>query len=623
MVLFGLLDRRSAREGTEPPSTPVSQSKWSAFKSKLSRRREQSTEEPTTLINPRVSSDVGAIALLSRSSLLLTTATYAQATPNEAYHQEPSFFRQTAEPNPEDYISLGSRAESSESSRPVTPSSEASSSLSKYNYMFFAPLRASMIDEAGSVEHESPPLESQEDDGADRVVESSMPQAPIVPLDPAASEAPVSLVEGIEGSSIPAYEPACALECFIASSPYGGDDISVCLRGGSAAKSRRAAFCREDTRATTKSAQLAKYLLASEDVDTRNVTGSIVNDLQPANTPNKSASDEFQPSPTVAPVVTSPSQAASSWASPLSTFSLTGRAHNHRQVVDRTKNSSASGEARPSLTVAPVLPLTSSPGMVIRAPKLTPIRELVSEDYPESLSTSSSLRGNDQETNVPSKNQDLVDRTFATAKYKRSTVTVSSENHGRQIKTEANTSASGEDVASPTAAPIGSTPLLHRQLAQAPSLSTFNRNGSAGNDGQTVDGIRKESAGPSVVDAPITSIPLSRLNPRKVVRDAAPPVWSQLPQHARKIKLRITSKLRQWGNGASNVLRVRRRTGFEAAGGRQAVRNGHSVAQDTSRWTYDPWQGLVPPSESSFQIDVNYSLADPWPVPTESRVELD
>ncbi|KAG8898879.1 hypothetical protein FRC00_002221 [Tulasnella sp. 408] len=251
--------------------------------------------------------------------------------------------------------------------------------------------------------------------------------------------------------------------------------------------------------------------------------------------------------------------------------------------------------------------------MVIRAPKLTPIRELVSEDYPESLSTSSSLRGNDQETNVPSQNQDLVDRTFATAKSKRSIVTVSIETHGRLIKTEANTSASGEDVASPTAAPIGSTPLLHRQFAQAPSFSTFNRNGSAGNDGQTVDGIHNKSAGPSVADAPITSIPLSRLNPRKVVRDAAPPVWSQVPQHARKIKLRITSKLRQWGNGASNVLRVRRPTEFGATGGRQAVGNGHSVAQDTNQWTYDPWQGLVPPSESSLHADLRKSQLHPPP----------
>ncbi|KAG8935895.1 hypothetical protein FRC00_010099 [Tulasnella sp. 408] len=581
MVLFGLLDRRLAREGTELPSTPVSQSKWSAFKSKLSRRRKQSTEEPTTLINPRVSSD---------------------ATLNEAYHQEPSFFGQTAGPNPEDYISLGSRAESSESSRPVTPSSEASSSLSKYNYMFFAPLRASMIDETGSVEHESPLLESQEDDGADRVVESSLPQAPIVPLDPAASEAPVSSVEGIERSSIPEYEPACALECFIASSPYGGDDISACLRGGSAAKSRRTAFRGEDTPATTKSGQSAKNPLALEDFATHNVTGSTVNDFQPANTGNKSAGDESQASSTAAPVVTCLPQETSSRSLPLSNFSLTGRAHNHRQVVDRTKNSSASSEARPSLTIAPVLPLTSSHRMVVAAPKLTPIRELVSEDDPESLTRyERSLTDSRHDELKFTSALDFVDRKFATAKYNSLTVTGSTKNRGRSIKTEANTSASSEDVASPTAAPIGSTPLLHRQSAQATSFTTFSLNGSARNNRQTMDGNRNESAGSSVADAPITSIPLSRLNPRKVVRGAAPPVWSQVPQHARKIKLRITSRLRQWGNGTSNVLRVRRRTEFGATGGRQAVRNGHSVAQDTKPLTYDPWQGYVPPSESSLQ----------------------
>ncbi|KAG8937139.1 hypothetical protein FRC00_007112 [Tulasnella sp. 408] len=259
--------------------------------------------------------------------------------------------------------------------------------------------------------------------------------------------------------------------------------------------------------------------------------------------------------------------------------------------------------------------------MVVAAPKLTPTRELVSEDYPESLSSSSSSRGNDAENNVPFQSQDFVGRTFATAKYKSSTVTGSTKNRGRSIKTEANTSASSEDVASPTAAPIGSTPLLHRQSAQATSFTTFSTNGSARNNRQTVDGNRNESAGPSVADAPITSIPLSRLNPRKAVRDATPPVWSQVPQHAHKIKLRITSKLRQWGNGASNVLRVLRRTEFGASGGRQAVRDGHSVAQDTKPLAYDPWQGYVPPSESSLQIDLNYDLADSWPVPAKSRVD--
>ncbi|KAG9023540.1 hypothetical protein FS837_005724, partial [Tulasnella sp. UAMH 9824] len=474
MVLFGLLDRRSAREGTEPLPTPVPQSKWSSFKSKLSRRRHQPTEDPMTSTNIRVHSDT---------------------TPDRLHHEEPDFFHHTASRNAEDNYSLGSRPESSASSRPLTPSSEASSSLSKYNYMFFAPLRASMVDETGSVEHESPLLESQEDDGADRVVESLLPQAPIITLDPAAPEAPVRLVEGIERSSMAEYEPACALECFIAKSLYGGDDISACLRGGSAAQSRRAAFSREDTPVVTKSSQAAKILMASEDVDTRSVTDSTANDLQPANMgSNKSASDESKPSSVVAPVATSLSKETSSLASPM-----------------------------------------------------------ISEDYPESLSTSSSLRGNDLEK--PFTSPDFVNQNFAAAKHESSRVSGSTKNCGRWIKTEANLSAGGEDGASPTAAPIGSPPLSHRQTEQAPSFSTFSTNGSVGNNCRTVDGNRNESAGPSVADAPVTSIPLSRLKPRKVARDAALPVWSQVPHHAREIKLRITSKLRQWGNGASNVLK--------------------------------------------------------------------
>ncbi|KAG9039478.1 hypothetical protein FS837_000983 [Tulasnella sp. UAMH 9824] len=602
MVLFGLLDRRSARESTEPSPTPSVQSKWSSFKSKLSRRRGQPTEEPTALINARVSS---------------------YTTPNEAHRHEPGFFRATGSPDMEDNNSLGSRPESSASSCPLTPSSEASSSLSKYNYMFFAPLRASMVDETGYIEHESSLLESQEDDGADRVVESPLPQAPIVTLDPATPEAPVRSVEGIERSQMPEYEPACALECFIAKSLYGGDDISACLRGGSAAQSRRAVFPREDTPVVTKSSQPAKILLASDDVDTHSVTDSTANNLQPANTgSDKNASDESKPTSIVAPVTTPLSQ-ETSLALPMSTFSPTSRAHNLRQLVDGGKNQSASSEARPLLTVAPRLHPTSSHRMVLVTPKLTPIHELVSEEYPELISTSSSWRGNDHENNLPSQSQDFVNRTFATAKHKSSRVSGSTKNCGRWIKMEANLSAGGEDGVSPTAAPIGSAPLSYPQTEQAPSFGTFSMSGSVGNNCQTVDGNRNESAGPSVADAPITSIPLSRLKPRKVARDAAPPVWSQVSQRARKIQLRITSKLRQWGNGASNVLRVRGRTEFGATGGRQAIRNGHSVAQDTMQWTFDPWQGLVPPSESSLQIDINYSLADPWPLPTQSRVDLD
>ncbi|KIO27304.1 hypothetical protein M407DRAFT_23480 [Tulasnella calospora MUT 4182] len=394
MTLFGLLNRNSSREGTKPSSTPVSKTNWTSFKSKLSRRKEQPTTLSKTFIDARESSETSR---------------------NEPHHREPNLLWEIDARHPSvtspppstkqprssaDNQSLGSRAESSGSSRPFTPDSIASSSLSKYNYIFFAPLRASMLGETGSAEHEARPLDSQEDDGAGCEADFSQPDALISPLDHAAPETAVRSVEGIERSPMREYEPACALESFIAMSPYGGDDISTCLRGGTVAKARRIqnAFRSQHTHTATTSCERIKELLAHQSFNTPSATDSSEKDAQPGNTKkNESASGEGKPSLTVAPINLNPlSLEKSTQVLAIRPFKAVGSAGNHCQPVNKHEDESAGSEAGPSRTVAPNFPITSSRKKCIRVPALAPILELISEDYPESFNASSSLRGGDQ-----------------------------------------------------------------------------------------------------------------------------------------------------------------------------------------------------------------------------------